>query len=64
MSNLLNRSKQYLEDIAELCNYLRDNNITDLYGYAEAIGVDVYDEMTLGECLDAILAIEQYAEFH
>lgn len=64
MSNLLNRSKKYLEDIADLCKYLSDNNITDLYGYASAIGVDVYDEMELGECLDAILAIEQYAQFH
>jgi hypothetical protein len=64
MSNLLNRSKQYLEDIADLCKYLSDNNITDLYGYAQAIGVDVYDDMTLGECLDEILAIEQYAQFH
>jgi hypothetical protein len=64
MANLTNRSQKYLEDVADLCRYLADNNITDLYGYAKAIGVDVYDEMTLGECLDEILAIEQYAQFH
>jgi hypothetical protein len=58
------QNQKYLDDIAELCAYLRDNNITDLYGYAKAIGVHVYDEMTLGECLDEILSIEQYAQFH
>lgn len=64
MANIMNRSKKYLEDVAELCEYLRENNITDLYGYAKSIGVDVWDEMTHGECIDAIISIEQYAEFH
>lgn len=60
----LNRSKQYLEDMADLCCYLTENNITDLYGYAEAIGADVCEGMTNGEILDQILSVEQYAEFH
>lgn len=62
--NLTNRGQKYLDDISELCAYLSDNNITDILGYAKAIGVDVYDEMTNGECLDAILSLEQYCEFH
>ena len=64
MNMFENKSPEYIREIAELCEYLTANNITDLYGYAQAIGVDVYDEMTLGECLDGILAIEQYAQFH